>query len=57
MSEAFDAFYKAVWNAAWQDAAYFELARLSSRAGKTGQALEFAARTWAATAAITRPAT
>ena len=27
-AEAFDAFHKAVWNAAWQDAAYFELARL-----------------------------
>jgi tetratricopeptide (TPR) repeat protein len=30
---AFDAFYKAVWNAAWQDAAYFALARLASRKG------------------------
>ena len=33
-SEAFDAFYKAVWNAAWQDAGYFELARLAARAGR-----------------------
>ena len=39
-NEAFDAFYKAVWNAAWQDAAYFELARLSSRSGNLAQALE-----------------
>ncbi len=28
---AFDAFYKAVWSAAWQDCAYFELARLAAR--------------------------
>ncbi|HEY3343895.1 MAG TPA: tetratricopeptide repeat protein, partial [Anaerolineaceae bacterium] len=39
-AEAYDAFYKAVWNAAWQDAAYFELARLSSRKGQAGQALD-----------------
>jgi hypothetical protein len=33
--EAFDAFYKATWNAAWQDSAFFQLARLArrSRAG------------------------
>jgi tetratricopeptide (TPR) repeat protein len=28
--EAFDAFYKAVWIAAWRNSAYFELARLAS---------------------------
>lgn len=39
--EAYDAFYKATWNAAWQDAGYFELARLESRAGKLTQALDF----------------
>ncbi|HMD88696.1 MAG TPA: DUF5107 domain-containing protein, partial [Anaerolineaceae bacterium] len=39
--EALDAFHKAVWNAAWQDAAYFELARLASRAGNYDQAIEF----------------
>ncbi len=38
--EAADAFYKAVWNAAWQDAAYFELARLASRDGNFTLALE-----------------
>ncbi|MDP4290502.1 MAG: DUF5107 domain-containing protein [Bacteroidota bacterium] len=27
--EAYDAFYKAVWNAAWQDAGYFNLAQLA----------------------------
>jgi tetratricopeptide (TPR) repeat protein len=38
--EAFDAFYKAVWNAAWQAPAYFELAKLSSRAGRLEEAIE-----------------
>jgi tetratricopeptide (TPR) repeat protein len=42
--EAFDAFYKAAWNAAWQDAAYFELARLAARAGRAGEAIEMAGR-------------
>jgi tetratricopeptide (TPR) repeat protein len=42
--EAFDAFHKAVWNAAWQDSAYFELARLCSRAQNFEQALEYAER-------------
>ena len=42
--EAFDAFHKAVWNAAWQDAAYFELARLTSREGKIDLALEYTER-------------
>jgi tetratricopeptide (TPR) repeat protein len=37
--DAFDAFYKATWNAAWQDAAFFELARLTSRKGDYAQAL------------------
>ena len=40
--EAFDAFYKAVWNAAWQAAGYFELARLASRAGRYEEALRLA---------------
>lgn len=33
MQEAFDAFYKATWSAAWQSPAYFELARLACRFG------------------------
>jgi tetratricopeptide (TPR) repeat protein len=41
-AEAFDAFYKAVWNAAWQDAAYFELARLATRRGEYTAALDLA---------------
>jgi len=43
-SESFDAFHKAVWNAAWQDAAYFELARLASQNGNFSQALDYADR-------------
>src|SRR5439155_284463 len=42
--EAFDTFYKASWSAAWQDAAYFELARLASRAGRPDEAIELAER-------------
>ena len=40
LEEAFTAFHKAVWNAAWQDAAYFELARLACRKGQLAQALD-----------------
>jgi tetratricopeptide (TPR) repeat protein len=43
-AEAFDAFYKAVWNAGWQDAGYFELARLASRSENNPQALEYVDR-------------
>ncbi|MGE5463063.1 MAG: DUF5107 domain-containing protein, partial [Syntrophothermus sp.] len=39
-TEAFDAFYKAAWNAVWQDSAYFELARLANRKGDVSQALD-----------------
>jgi tetratricopeptide (TPR) repeat protein len=42
--EAFDAFYKAVWNAAWQDPAYFELGRLACRAGRSEDALDLLQR-------------
>lgn len=41
---AFDAFHKAVWNAAWQDAAYFELARLACRNGHYDLAIEYTER-------------
>ncbi len=40
--EAFDVFYKSVWNAAWQDSGYFELARLASRRGDWGDAFQLA---------------
>ena len=43
-NEAFDAFYKAVWSAAWQAAGYFELARLAARAGRLDEALDLAGR-------------
>ncbi|MDJ0752162.1 MAG: DUF5107 domain-containing protein [Ardenticatenaceae bacterium] len=42
--EAFDAFYKAVWNAPWRAAAYFELAKLASRANRPAEALELVER-------------
>lgn len=37
--EAYDCFYKACWNAAWQDAGYFALAQLSAGAGRWEDAL------------------
>jgi tetratricopeptide (TPR) repeat protein len=46
-SEAFDAFYKAVWNAAWQDSGYFELARLACRDGRFAEALDLVERSLA----------
>jgi len=42
--EAVDAFYKAAWNAAWQDSAYFALARLAARKGAYRDALELVER-------------
>lgn len=44
LEEAFTAFHKAVWSAAWQDAAYFSLAQISSRKGQYAEALEQAER-------------
>ncbi len=43
-AEAFDAFYKSAWNAAWQDAAYFELAQIESRRQRYESALELLER-------------
>lgn len=40
--EAFDAFYKSVWNDAWQHAGYLQLARIAASAGDFSQALELA---------------
>lgn len=37
--EAYSAFYKATWNGAWQDAAYFECAQISCRRGDYAEAL------------------
>lgn len=38
--EAFEQFYKAVWNAAWQDAGYLSLAQIATTGGKYEEALE-----------------
>ena len=37
--EAYDMFYKACWNAAWQDAGYYALAQLSAQQGNWENAL------------------
>lgn len=38
--DAYCAFHKAVWNAAWQDAGYFSLAQIDTARGDYAQALE-----------------
>lgn len=38
--EAYDRFFKATWNAAWQDAAYMACAQISCRFGRFDEALE-----------------
>jgi tetratricopeptide (TPR) repeat protein len=43
--EAFDAFYKSVWNAAWMDSGYFQLARLAAKKQNWDEALELIDRT------------
>lgn len=45
--EAYDRFFKATWNAAWQDAAYQACARISSRFGRWDDALDEADRSLA----------
>jgi tetratricopeptide (TPR) repeat protein len=42
--EAYEAFFKSVWNAAWQDAGYFETARIDAREGRWADALEHVER-------------
>lgn len=42
--EARDAFYKSVWNAAWQDAGYFSLSQLAAMEGEWEEALELVCR-------------
>ena len=37
--EAFDAFYKSVWNAAWMDSGYFQLARIAAKKQNWDEAL------------------
>ena len=38
--EAYDAFFKSAWNAAWQDAAYYNLAAIDCRRGNFKKALD-----------------
>lgn len=38
--EAYDAFYKSVWNAAWMDSGYFQIARIETLKGRWEEALE-----------------
>lgn len=40
LDEAYTAFYKACWNAAWQDAGYFNLAQIDCARGNFAKALE-----------------
>lgn len=42
--EAYDAFFKSAWNAAWQDAAYYGLAQIDTLRGKYESALDKADR-------------
>lgn len=42
--EAYDAFFKSAWNAAWQDAAYFALAQIDTQKGNYESALDKADR-------------
>ncbi len=40
IDEAYDAFYKSAWNAAWQDAAYYNISAIDCRRGDFAKALE-----------------
>ncbi|WP_040204315.1 DUF5107 domain-containing protein [Neobacillus jeddahensis] len=40
LNEAFAAFYKATWSAAWQESGYFSLAQIATRKGDYEEALE-----------------
>ena len=42
--DARDAFYKSVWNAAWQDAGYFNLAQLAAMEGDWEESLDLVSR-------------
>jgi tetratricopeptide (TPR) repeat protein len=44
LDEAYTAFHKSVWSAAWQDAGYFSLAQISSHKGEYAEALDQAER-------------
>lgn len=40
MEEAYDAFFKATWNGAWQDGAFYQLSCIAARSGEYLRALE-----------------
>lgn len=40
IEEAYDAFFKSAWNAAWQDAAYYAVAQIDTRKGDFEKALD-----------------
>ncbi|NWF91044.1 MAG: DUF5107 domain-containing protein [Ignavibacteriaceae bacterium] len=40
LDDSYDSFYKAIWNAAWQDAGYFSLTQLDIRKGDFANALD-----------------
>ncbi|MEV5025488.1 DUF5107 domain-containing protein [Paenibacillus sp. LPE1-1-1.1] len=44
LDDAFAAFYKAVWSAAWQDSGYFSLAQIAAEKGAFEEALELVDR-------------
>lgn len=44
LDEAFAAFYKSVWSAAWQDAGYFSLAQIACMQGQCEEALNLVER-------------
>jgi len=44
LNEAYEKFYKCVWNVAWQDAGYFSLAQIAVTRGNYEEALELANR-------------
>lgn len=44
LDDAFDAFFKSAWNAAWQDAAYYALAQIDTIKGRYESALDKADR-------------
>ncbi|MEO3944248.1 DUF5107 domain-containing protein [Gorillibacterium sp. CAU 1737] len=44
LDEAYAAFYKAVWSAAWQDGGYFSLAQIAAAKGNFAEALDLAER-------------
>ena len=44
LDEAFDTFYKSVWNAAWQDAGFLSLAQIATWKGNFEEALELVER-------------